>query len=70
MASAQLMAKLRADQDAVTQLAEMHSRQAAIITQRNNGVRNKTKQRTLPQQQQQQQQTNISDTSDQVTRSG
>lgn len=69
MASAQLMAKLRADQDAVTQLAEMHSRQAAIITQRNNGVRNKTKQRTLPQQQQQQQ-TNISDTSDQVTRSG
>lgn len=55
MASAKVMAKLQANQTAITQMAELHSKQASNITKRPNGS-NKEKRPSWQRQQQQQQQ--------------
>ena len=55
MASAKVMAKLQANQTAITQLAELHSKQASNVTKRPNGS-NKEKRHSWHRQQQQQQQ--------------
>lgn len=55
MASAKVMAKLQANQTAITQMAELHSKQASNITKRPNGSK-KEKRPSWQRQQQQQQQ--------------
>ncbi|KAI8142779.1 Spt20 family-domain-containing protein [Fennellomyces sp. T-0311] len=62
MASAKLMAKLQANQNAVAQMAELHSKQAATLSRRNNSS---NKERRLNWQRQQQQQQQQQDPSDQ-----
>lgn len=55
MASAKVMAKLQANQTAITQMAELHSKQASNVTKRPNGS-NKEKRPSWQRQQQQHQQ--------------